>query len=904
MAENNSGQTQPHSQTPGVSSSVAASSSALSDQAGVGPSQQQQQQQQQIQMHNIQMHQLNQMNQMQHMNTMNQQRSHRIHSLNTSGVQSVLGPFSPTAAPSSSVAFNSISSQSTNSTNSNAMPNGAASMNLPNHAPSAANGPTHSNSPIANMMPFAVMGSLPQHMPYQQSQHAHLMHHPTFAQQSVQPPTQLHSSQPLPQIMTHQFQNHMSPQNYPLPRQVSQQMAHVVNPASPTSHPGMNFIPQQQFRFPPQQLQQQQQTLIMQQQNDQLQQSLTSQPQMLPQQQHFANTSVGSPAEQIPINLQSSYPLQSNNAQSSPPPPPAVFQNFSLHANGSAGLGAQQSQQISMQQQQQQFQMQQQFQLQQMQLHQAQHGQHQPPFQHEHPSQSNPSDSSQKLAYDDNRPGDASMDDQSLTKKELDAEQSAPDLASTIDTRLIFNPPPGQPGELIERTEPETAIALNGAHTSKPKTNTSAPRNKMIQCTLNNAIEDSLYNSCIDDGECVDGIGAFFADISKERALAATPRFGLAVLLERFERRRKRLSGSFQPVGVVGDLFDLSDDEVVERRVERNGAGAKKRRLSKKSGKKKKDAGSRKHSRGSKDRDRASKSEGRPVMARADAFATVGSDDENGNLSSGGGSSSSDSDSDEIDELDERPPPAAAFAASSSRIASAGNHMKPAKTSAPHVKRSQSSSSSSGGSSSSGSSSSGSSSGSSSSDSSDDNAANHPKLTKSQSLNSATVLSAAKSMQQTPTPALLSKLAVSKAVKKVVTPKPSSSAGSSSQAKTDAAGLSFGIVPKKPRARMWTLKEDYQLVRAVRMYGNVWDRVEAKVEGRNKKQCQDHWNRILSKKAENLRIDAVNIALQNSLSRSKGGADYQEISDEDESAFRDDASATAGVASTMGETVE
>ncbi|KAJ3237805.1 hypothetical protein HDU81_008908 [Chytriomyces hyalinus] len=783
------------------------------------------------------------------------------------------------------------------------MPNGAVSMNLPNHVPSAANGPTHSNSPIANMMPFAVMGSLPQNMPYQQPQHAHLMHHPTFAQQSVQPPTQLHSSQPLPQIMTHQFQNHISSQNYPLPRQVSQQMAHMVNPASPTSHPGMTLIPQQQFRFPPQQLQHQQQALMLQQQNDQLQQSLTSQPQMLPQQQqHFANTSVASPVEQIPINLQSSYPLQSNNAQSSPPPPPAGFQNFSMHTNGSAGLGPQQLQQISIQQQQQQFQMQQ-FQLQQMQLHQAQqaqHGQHQQPtFQHE---QSNPSDSSQKLAYDDNRPSDASVDHQNQTnvKKELNAEQSAPDAASAIDTRLIFNPPPGQPVESNEPNEPETASAVNGTPNSKLKTNTGAPRNKMIQCRLNSSVEDSLYNSCIDDGECIDGIGAFFADMSKERALAAPPRFGLAVLLERFERRRKRLSGSFQPVGVVGDLFDLSDDEVVDRRVEKNGAGAKKRRLSKKSGKKKKDVGSRKHSRGSKDRDRSSKSERQPALARADTFATVGSDDENGNLSSGGGSSSSDSDSDEIDELDERPAPTA-FAASSSRFASTGNHMKPAKASAPNVKRSQSSSSS--GSSSSGSSSSGSSSGSSSSDSSDDNAPNHAKLAKSHSLNSATVLNAAKSMQQTPTPALLSKLAVSKAVKKVATPKPAS-VSSSSQAKTDAAALSFGIVPKKPRARMWTLKEDYQLVRAVRMYGNVWDRVEAKVEGRNKKQCQDHWNRILSKKAENLRIDAVNIALQNSLSRSKGGLDYQEISDEDESAFRDDASASAGVASTMGETVE
>ncbi|KAJ3415949.1 hypothetical protein HDV05_003790 [Chytridiales sp. JEL 0842] len=82
------------------------------------------------------------------------------------------------------------------------------------------------------------------------------------------------------------------------------------------------------------------------------------------------------------------------------------------------------------------------------------------------------------------------------------------------------------------------------------------------------------------------------------------------------------------------------------------------------------------------------------------------------------------------------------------------------------------------------------------------------------------------------------------------------------------------------RARPWSKEEDRNLLRAVRIHGNRWERVERVVPGRNKRQCKDHWNRVLSRKPIAANVNAQNVALQNAASALNGGLDYQVLAEE------------------------
>ncbi|KAJ3176364.1 hypothetical protein HK101_010445 [Irineochytrium annulatum] len=66
------------------------------------------------------------------------------------------------------------------------------------------------------------------------------------------------------------------------------------------------------------------------------------------------------------------------------------------------------------------------------------------------------------------------------------------------------------------------------------------------------------------------------------------------------------------------------------------------------------------------------------------------------------------------------------------------------------------------------------------------------------------------------------------------------------------------------------------------MFGNRWEKVEAQVPGRNRRQCKDHWNRVLSKKEVARHVSAQNIAVKNAASVIGGGRDFQLLSDEED----------------------
>ncbi|KAJ3389849.1 hypothetical protein HDU84_008219 [Entophlyctis sp. JEL0112] len=463
-------------------------------------------------------------------------------------------------------------------------------------------------------------------------------------------------------------------------------------------------------------------------------------------------------------------------------------------------------------------------------------------------------------------------------------------------------------------------------------------RHKSTQHTENAGPE---INVCKDEGVAENTLLALFSDITHDgdSTGAAGGRLALSVLLDRFERRRRRRLGTN---GGHEAEFDISDDEGrhKRRRNRRKRHSKKKKHIAEILAaedfgiisKAKKDLESSGRGHNTNSDDEVSR-DGAVNSSRVRAGRGSGSDSD---------SNSSRSESPEIDELDERQSNAAKTA--SSRPVTGGKHVRPGLLAAAvtagniasgkRVRKGSSSSNSSGSSDSSSSenrgarksshessseSSASSDSSSKDSGSSGSESTDEAKIAKAkrqllqmqqkqvlklqlqqqlaqqqshQSLNPAKAL-----LQQAPI-SLLSKLA--KPTKRSSKPKSGShsAAQPSSSVKSEGGSsvgsitpLSFGIIPKKPRARQWTTKEDYQLTRAVRMYGNAWDRVESKVDGRNKKQCQDHWNRILSKRADNLRIDAMNIALQNSINKSKGGPDYQEISDEDPEMLKDDGGA-------------
>ncbi|KAJ3029082.1 UNVERIFIED_CONTAM: hypothetical protein HDU68_000209 [Siphonaria sp. JEL0065] len=451
-----------------------------------------------------------------------------------------------------------------------------------------------------------------------------------------------------------------------------------------------------------------------------------------------------------------------------------------------------------------------------------------------------------------------------------------------------------------------------------PFPTTGNTRNKSTQCTPQTdptAPVNQDMNQCFDEGIAEGTILHLFADLSrkpKDEADYSISSLGLEVLYERFKRRRRILGGAGG--GGVDDGFGVSDDDGSD-------GGERKRKSSRSDkSKKKKSSSSHHHKKSKKTKRRKSgggkggggaASETLAALLKKEALLQKLAQQQQLQLqqqqqskselgtSAGGspdGSSSetgSGSDSDEIDELDE-------WASGTNNIkipvGAVGNSklMADAIAVAASMRRSRSSSGNSSTSSSGSSNSSDSSSSGSSSDS--DSEATVAKKLLEQKLLATSFLNATKSLQQQPSATLLSKLA------KPVTKRGGGGSGSSGSkpkavkvesASTPPAPISFGIVPKKPRARMWSQREDYQLVRAVRMYGNAWDRVELRVDGRNKKQCQDHWNRILSKKADNLRLDAVSIALQNSISKSKGGNDHQEISDEDLDMLNEDESRAA-----------
>ncbi|KAJ3109399.1 hypothetical protein HDU97_006644 [Phlyctochytrium planicorne] len=108
--------------------------------------------------------------------------------------------------------------------------------------------------------------------------------------------------------------------------------------------------------------------------------------------------------------------------------------------------------------------------------------------------------------------------------------------------------------------------------------------------------------------------------------------------------------------------------------------------------------------------------------------------------------------------------------------------------------------------------------------------------------------------------------------------KASSAGGGSASASASAAALAAA------RVKVWTREEDAKLLRAVKLFGNKWEKVEMLVPGRNRRQCKDHWNRVLAKKDVAKEVHAQNIAVKNAASVIAGGPDYQALA-EDEDPF-------------------
>ncbi|KAJ3294180.1 hypothetical protein HDU79_011347 [Rhizoclosmatium sp. JEL0117] len=386
-----------------------------------------------------------------------------------------------------------------------------------------------------------------------------------------------------------------------------------------------------------------------------------------------------------------------------------------------------------------------------------------------------------------------------------------------------------------------------------PFPTTGAPtRHKSTQSTPTSTNPND--NNCWDEGPAVHTLLALFTDLRKTES--DDEEVGLRELLARFDRRRDLFGRR------GGVEFEVSDEEEVRERRK----GKKRRR---------KEGGGSSSSRGVEKR----RKQQRVLAALQEQVSQQlrereienGGDGEDGDGSGGGGGGEeeeedettrgtgrssltggglggdgdSDSDSDEVDELEERPsvpsrPTIAGkhvkgYAMNGGKVGSGGGKLKRARSESG-------SSSSSGSGSGSSSSSSGSGSDSDSDSESEKEAAKLRMLLEQQKRLTASLANGGASIMNVvapgkgapPSAALLSKLA--KPLKKsAAKPRPSAAAQPVKAEAGSSAGstpISFGIVPKKPRARMWTRKEDYQLLRAVRMYGNAWDRVEASVDGR------------------------------------------------------------------------
>ncbi|KAJ3065818.1 hypothetical protein HDU98_010816 [Podochytrium sp. JEL0797] len=507
------------------------------------------------------------------------------------------------------------------------------------------------------------------------------------------------------------------------------------------------------------------------------------------------------------------------------------------------------------------------------------------------------------------------------------------------------SPPPPLPSPAQQPPQP---IAVTQTPIPFPTTGASRIKSTQTPTTSTTPLptDPPIDSTCQDHGEARDSLLALFTDLHDSRCANSDSthggRMGLKVLLDRFERRKRLFKGAG---GSGADWLASSDDEREEeadharRRRERRKLEKSRhhrRHVGHKS-KKSKKSGSGKRNRGGETAGPSSDGEKpadglagatallaalqhqhKQLWAESEAAASRGGGD--GGSDDSSGSSDSSSREDEIDELAvEKPPVSVAATPSSSIRATKGGkgvgmfagkgivNPKPLRSASP-------SSNSSGSSSSSSSSGSGSSSDSESNPHEGDAVQAARRLIQQATASAAAAssssttstpnptpftLNASASLHQTPSAALLSKLAnpskrsgtrrstASSAVKAESLAAPSSSPAPTPGGAA-AAPISFGIVPRKPKARLWTRKEDYQLVRAVRMYGNAWDKVEANVDGRTKKQCQDHWNRLLSKKPDNLRISPPNIALQNSIQKKGGGPDYQAISDEDPDMMREE----------------
>ncbi|KAJ3269945.1 hypothetical protein HDV01_000791 [Terramyces sp. JEL0728] len=59
-------------------------------------------------------------------------------------------------------------------------------------------------------------------------------------------------------------------------------------------------------------------------------------------------------------------------------------------------------------------------------------------------------------------------------------------------------------------------------------------------------------------------------------------------------------------------------------------------------------------------------------------------------------------------------------------------------------------------------------------------------------------------------------------------------------------GVSFGW--KKGTIRPWTVEEDSMLLACVKRLGAQWSKIAEEIEGRNRRQCKEHWYRVLSKR--------------------------------------------------------
>jgi hypothetical protein len=77
---------------------------------------------------------------------------------------------------------------------------------------------------------------------------------------------------------------------------------------------------------------------------------------------------------------------------------------------------------------------------------------------------------------------------------------------------------------------------------------------------------------------------------------------------------------------------------------------------------------------------------------------------------------------------------------------------------------------------------------------------------------------------------------------------------------------------KKGMIRPWSVEEDNNLLSAVKQFGGDWTRVAKEIDGRNRRQCKEHWLRVLSK-----RPIAAEVTL-NSLSPDSSGSEPRQES--------------------------